>query len=91
MIASTLLVGLTFVVTGLVVLVLVVYLIGIIIALRRAGTHLEGLAGGLQQIADDTTPLSGHVSTINNALTTLRDGLNSVDQHLVGIARVLKL
>ena len=46
----------TLIIVTLLVLVLVVYLILIIVALRRAGTHLEGLAGGLQKIQDDTGP-----------------------------------
>ena len=88
---SPLLVSLTYVVAGLVVLVLVVYLVGIIVALWRAGTHLAGLAGGLEKVAADTEPLVGRVSTINGALGSLRDRLAAVDQHLLGIARVLKL
>ena len=75
----------------LVVLALVVYLLAIIVALRRAGTHLAQLAGGLQQIVDDTEPLEGHLGTINGALGQLADGVGSVDNHLVGIAKVFKL
>ena len=59
----------TLIIVGLVVLVLVIYLILIIVALRRAGTHLENLAGGLQKIADDSEPLAGKLGTINGALT----------------------
>lgn len=81
----------TLVIVGLVVLVLVVYLILIIVALRRAGTHLETLAGGLQQIVDDSKPLEGQLTTINGALTQLHGGLGSVDGHLVDVAKVLKL
>lgn len=81
----------TLIVAGLLVLVLVVYLVGIILALRRAGNELERLAGGLQKIVDNTAPLGGHLSAINGALGGLRQGLGSVDRHMVGIARVLKL
>lgn len=81
----------TLIIVVLLVLVLVVYLILIIVALRRAGTHLEGLAGGLQKIADDTDPLGKKVTTINGALSQLQGGLSSVDGHLVAIAKVLKL
>lgn len=81
----------TLIITGLVVLVLVVYLILIILALRRAGDNLEALAGGLQQVADDSRPLADRLGTINGALSRLHDGLTSVDDHLLGIARVLKL
>lgn len=81
----------TLIIVGLLVLVLVIYLVLIIVALRRAGTHLENLAGGLQKIVDDTAPLSGNVTTINGALTQLHGGLSAVDGHLVAIAKVLKL
>ena len=81
----------TLIITGLIVLVLVVYLVAIIVALRRAGNHLKALAGGLEKIVDDTEPLSGHLETINTALGQLHGGLSSVDRHLVGIARVLRL
>ena len=62
-----------------------------IVALRRAGNHLEQLAGGLQKIVDDSEPLAGNLGTINGALTQLHGGLASVDGHLVAIAKVLKL
>lgn len=81
----------TLIITGLVVLVLVIYLVLIIVALRRAGDHLQNLAGGLQKIVDDTEPLTGHLGVINGALTKLHGGLSSVDDHLIGIAKVLKL
>ena len=81
----------TLIIAGLIVLVLVVYLVLIIIALRRAGTHLKNLAGGLQKIVDDTAPLEGNLTTINGALSQLNNGLSSVDGHLVAIAKVLKL
>jgi len=81
----------TLIIVGLVVVVLVVYLILIIVALRKAGTHLENLAGGLQQIVDDAEPLEGQLGTINGALSQLHGGLSSVDSHLVDIAKVLKL
>ena len=90
MTASTLFIA-TLIIVGLVVVVLVLYLILIIVALRRAGTHLEQLAGGLQKIADDTTPLPDKLGTINGALSQLHGGLTSVDNHLVGIAKVFKL
>ncbi len=81
----------TLIIVALVVLVLVIYLVLIIVALRRAGNHLEQLAGGLQKIADDSAPLSERLGTINNALTQLHTGLSSVDGHLVAVAKVLKL
>ena len=81
----------TLVVVALVELVLVIYLVGIIIALRRAGNYLSDLAGGLQKIEKDTSPLNDHLTTINGALDTLHGGLSSVNKHLGAIAGVLKL
>tara|TARA_B100000287_G_scaffold403993_1_gene426257 strand:+ start:279 stop:554 length:276 start_codon:yes stop_codon:yes gene_type:complete len=88
--SSTLFIA-TIIIVTLLVLVLVIYLVLIIIALRRAGTHLKGLAGGLQKIQDDTGPLEEKVDVINGALKQLNGGLSSVDSHLVSIAKVLKL
>ncbi|WP_291779885.1 hypothetical protein [Cecembia sp.] len=81
----------TMIIVGLVVLVLVIYLLLIIAALRRAGTHLKQLAGGLQKIVDNTGPLPNKLDVINGALLQLHGGLSSVDKHLVGIAKVFKL
>ena len=81
----------TLVITGLIVLALGIYLVLIIAALRKAGDNLEELAGGLQQVAQDSQPLADRLGTINAALTQLHGGLSSVDGHLVGIAKVLKL
>lgn len=81
----------TLIIVGLLVLVLVIYLILIIIALRRAGTNLKNLAGGLQKIRDNTNPLGEKVSVINSAMQKLHGGLSSVDGNLVAIARVLRL
>ena len=81
----------TLAIVALVVLLLVIYLILIIVALRRAGNYLEKLAGGLQKIADDSKPLARHLGTINGALSQLNEGLGSVDNNLVQIAKVLKL
>ncbi len=81
----------TLVIVGLLVIVLVVYLVGIILALRRAGSELERLAGGLQKIVDDTAPLTAQVGTVNDALRRLHAGLRSVDHHLVGIAWAMRL
>lgn len=82
---------LTLIATGLVVVVLVVYLTGIILALRRAGNELERLTTGLRQVAADAEPLTENVGTVNDALERLRVGLHSVDDHLTGIAGVLRI
>jgi uncharacterized protein YoxC len=73
----------------IVVVVLVLYLLGIIVALRNANRNLGQLAGGLQQIAADTQPLTEKLTTINGALHQLHTGLVSVDGHLAGAARLL--
>ena len=89
--SSTLFIA-TIIIVALLVLVLVVYLVLIIIALRRAGTHLKGLAGGLQKIQDDTGPLGEKVGCQSMVhWQQLHGGLSSVDSHLVAIAKVLKL
>lgn len=80
---------LTLAVAAIIVLALVYYLVNIILALRRAGDHLEKLVGGLEAIRDHTQPLPGHISTINTALLNLLTNLKAVDANLVSIARVL--
>ncbi len=81
----------TWIAVALVVLVLVFYLTGILIALIRAGNRLAAIAGGLQQVAGHTEPLGDRVGTINGALGELHTGLRSIDQQLVGIAKVFRL
>ena len=72
--SSTLFIA-TIIIVALLVLVLVIYLVLIIIALRRAGTHLKGLAGGLQKIQDDTGPLEEKVDVITVPVAAvLQDG-----------------
>ncbi len=91
MLTTGFLLNATLVIAALVVLALVVYLTAILVALIRAGNHLKALAGGLQQIANDTDPLAGKLATINGALGELETGLRGVDGKLVGIAKVLRL
>ena len=79
------------IVAAAIVIVLVVYLVLIILALWRAGNNLAALAGGLQEVVDNTAPLADHLTTINGALGALDEGLDSVDDNLVGVAEVLKL
>ena len=56
----TILTYLTLAIGAVIVVVLVVYLVLTIVALRRAGDHLANLAGGLQAIIDNTQPLEKH-------------------------------
>lgn len=74
----------------IVVLALVVYLLGIIIALRRASQNLSQLAGGLDQVVQNTEPLADKLTTINEALGQVLNGLVAVDGHLAATARLLK-
>jgi len=85
---TTLLLYLTLAVTAAVVLVLVVYLIGIIIALWGAKNSLAKLAGGLVAVRDNTQPLGGHIQGINGGLSTLLIGLLAVNGDLAAIVRV---
>ena len=85
---TTLLLYLTLAVIGAVVLVLVVYLVGIIIALARARSSLAKLAGGLIAVRDNTQPLGQHRQDINGGLSALRDGLLAVNDDLGAIVKV---
>lgn len=73
-----------------VVLALVVYLVGIIVALRRANSHLYELADGLAAIVEDTEPLPDKLTTINDALSELLTRLTNVDRHLASVAKLLR-
>ena len=79
---------LTLVVTFTVVLVLVVYLLGIIVALWGAKRSLAKLAGGQVAIRDHTAPLGDKLGAINGGLTTLLQGLLGVNGDLAAIVRV---
>ncbi len=85
---TALLLYLTLGVTAAVVLVLVVYLVGIIIALWGAKNFLAQLAGGLIAVRDNTQPLGEHVQAINGGLSTLLKGLLAVNADLAAIVRV---
>ena len=87
---ETILNYITLVVVLIVVLALVVYLLGIIVALSRANRNLKQLAGGLDQIVRNTQPLSDKLTTINDALSKLLDGLVGVDGHLAAVAKLLR-
>lgn len=80
----------TLIVLALVVVVLAIYLISVALALAAANRNLKQLAGGLEAIQGHSQPLPKDLTTINGALITLLQGLQSVDAHLVGIARVFR-
>ena len=70
--------------------VVAIYLILIFIALKRAGDHLEALAGGLVKIREDTGPLEDKVGTINGGLAGLLPPLLAVDGNLARIVEVAR-
>ena len=85
---TALLLNLTLAVIFAVVLVLVAYLVGIIVALWGAKRSLAQLAGGLVAIRDHTAPLGDKVGAINGGLTALLHGLLAVNGNLAAVVRV---
>ena len=83
-----LLLYLTLGVTAAVVLVLVAYLVGIIIALWGAKNSLAQLAGGLVAIRDNTQSLGQDIQALNGGLSSLLKGLLAVNGDLAAIVRV---
>ena len=78
----------TLAVTAAVVLVLVAYLLGIIIALAGAKRSLAKLAAGLVAIRDHSQPLGDKIGAVNGGLTALLSGLLGVNDDLAAIVRV---
>lgn len=85
---TALLLYLTLGVVAAVVLVLVGYLVGIIVALWDAKNSLAQLAGGLVAVRDQTRPLGQHVGSINTGLANLLKGLLAVNGDLAAIVHV---
>ena len=85
---TTLLLYTTLAVTAAVVLVLVAYLLGIIIALAGAKRSLARLAAGLVAIRDHSQPLGDKIGAVNGGLTALLSGLLGVNDDLAAIVRV---
>ncbi len=85
---TTLLLYATLAVIAAVVLVLVIYLVGIIVALVGAKRSLAKLAGGLVAIRDHTAPLGDKVGALNGGLSTLLAGLLGVNGNLAAIVAV---
>ena len=75
---------------SVIVIVLAGHLILIAAALIRANRNLAKLVGGLEAIRDNTAPLGDDLTAINGAAIGLRDGLTAVDEHLRGIARIVR-
>ena len=85
---TTLLLYTTLAVAAAVVLVLVAYLLGIIIALAGAKRSLAKLAAGLVAISDHSQPLGDKIGAVNGGLTALLSGLLGVNDDLAAIVRV---
>lgn len=80
----------TLVLALVIVAVVAYHLIGIYVALKRAGDHLEALAGGLTAVRDHTVPLNGRVDSINAGLAALLPPLGGTATSLANIATALK-
>ncbi len=80
----------TLAVTAAVVLVLVVYLVGIIVALAGARRSLAKLAGGLVAIRDHTAPLGDKIGALNGGLSALLAGLLGVNGDLAAVVAVVQ-
>lgn len=87
----TLLTNLTVVAVALVVLVVVGYLIAIAAKLARALRHLRALAGGLEGIEENTRPLRQLLTDVNSGAGQLLGALRRIDEHLQGVALMLRM
>ena len=72
---------------GVVVGTLAGYLIAVAVALLRANRNLAELIPRLQAVRDNAAPLSQDLTTVNEALSGLRDRLARVDGNMDEIAR----
>ncbi|MEM9223141.1 MAG: hypothetical protein AAGB11_12160 [Pseudomonadota bacterium] len=80
--------ALTLVLAVTIVAAVAYHLIGVYIALKRGGDHLEALAGHLIKVRDDTAPLNGRVDEINAGLVSLAKPLLAANGNLGAIADV---
>ncbi len=87
---TTLLTRVTIALISVIVVVLASHLILVAAALFRANRNLTKLVGGLEAIRDNTAPLGEDLTAINGAAVALLDGLVAVDDHLRGIARIVR-
>lgn len=87
----TVLIWLTIVALAVVIVVIAGYLLAIIASLRRAARDLWQLAEGLEAVEANTRPLAQHLSAINGAAGQVLGGLKQADEHLQGVAVVLRM
>ncbi len=69
-----------------VVLVLAATLLLTLGALMRAARYARQLAGGLEVVQSNTASVPAQLPVINSTLVQVRDGVDSVDRHLGGVA-----
>ena len=80
--------AITLVLAVVIVLAVAYHLIGVYVALKRGGDHLEKLAGHLVKVRDDTGPLNDRVDAINAGLVALAHPLLAANGNLAAIADV---
>jgi hypothetical protein len=86
----TALIVVSLVLAGAIVAVVAYHLLGIFLALKRTGDHLQALAGGLAAIRDNTAPLNAGIEAVNAALAALLPPLRDTAAGLAGIAAALR-
>jgi len=87
----TLLTNLTVVAVWIIVLVVAGYLIAIATKLARTLRHLRALAGGLEGIEENTRPLRQFLADVNSGASQLLGALRRIDEHLQGVALMLRM
>jgi hypothetical protein len=85
---TSLLLMISLLLTAVVVLVLVGYLVGIIVALAQTGGSLSRLTGSLAAVRKHSLILPEHLQSINRDLFTLLQPLSAVDRNLEAIVAV---
>lgn len=71
-----------------IVLVVAYHLVGVFVALKRAGNHLEELAAALVEVRDATEPLNERITSVNTGLAALVGPLAASGTNLKAIVRV---
>jgi len=72
---------------ALLLMVLAVGLLRILRALTSIRESLSKIAMGVRAIDSETAPLPKHLDGLNDTLTTLGEGLGSVESHLKAVAK----
>lgn len=86
----TVLTVVTLVLVLAIVLAVAYHLVGIYLALKRGGDHLEALVADLAAVRDDTAPLNGKVDTINQGLRALLQPLSATNGNLAAIVALVR-